>query len=311
MGRRVVIRRVVGSRDGRPLFTDLLGELVAFDENHATVRAEDGARTTVPRAEIAAAKPVPPRRVTTRQIVALERIAARGWPAVETAWLGDWLLRASEGWTNRANSVLPLGEPGMAVPDALERVHEWYAARDLAPRFAVPLPGFEGLDRELAARGWRPTHTVTVQTAALPAVSERAGARAELPAVTIAEQPDQEWLRIVADRKGSLPPVAVRVLAGAERPGFASVYESGRLLAIGRGVVDDDWLGLSLLEVLPSAQRRGLARHVVAALARWAAGHGARRAYLQLEDDNHAATALYAGLGFTTHHHYVNRAAAR
>ncbi|MGH3713448.1 MAG: GNAT family N-acetyltransferase [Micromonosporaceae bacterium] len=309
MGRRVVIRRVIGSRDGRPQFTDLLGELVAFDDTHATVRTADGAQTTVPREQIAAAKPVPPRRVTTRQVVALERVAARGWPAVETAWLGDWLLRAAGGWTNRANTVLPLGDPGMPVPDALDHVHEWYAARDLAPRCAVPLPGFEGVDRELAHRGWRQTHAVMVQTAPLSLVRELATAEAGLPAVTIADQPDPEWLEIVAGRKGSLPPVAVRVLTGADRPAFASVYDSGRLLAIGRGVVDDDWLGLSLLEVLPGARRRGLARHVVSALAEWAAGHGARRAYLQLEEDNPAATALYAGLGFTTHHRYLNRAA--
>jgi len=73
-------------------------------------------------------------------------------------------------------------------------------------------------------------------------------------------------------------------------------------------VVDDDWLGLSLIEVAPQAQRRGLARHVMAGLAGWAAGHGARRAYLQVEADNDAALALYATLGFTTHHRYVNLA---
>jgi len=303
LGRRVVIRRIIGLRDGRPQFTDLLGELVAVDEKQLTVRNATGDHL-VPRAEVAAAKPVPPRRATRREIAALERVAAKGWPAPDTAMLGDWLLRAAEGWTNRANSVLPLGDPGVPLPEALEHVHEWYAGRGMKPRFAVPLPGFDLLERELAGRGWRRTHTVLVQTGPLPSATPGA----DLPSVTVDERPGDDWLRIVAGRKGSLPPVAVRVLTGARTPGFASVHADGELVAIGRGVVDDDWLGLSLIEVAPQAQRRGLARHVMAGLAGWAAGHGARRAYLQVEADNDAALALYATLGFTTHHRYVNLA---
>src|SRR6266540_116543 len=249
LGRRVVIRRIIGLRDGRPQFTDLLGELVAVDEKQLTVRNATGDHL-VPRAEVAAARPVPPRRATRREIAALERVAAKGWPAPDTAMLGDWLLRAAEGWTNRANSVLPLGDPGVPLPEALEHVHEWYADRGMKPRFAVPLPGFDLLERELAGRGWRRTHTVLVQTGPLPSATPGA----------------------------DLPPVA------------------------------DDWLGLSLIEVAPQAQRRGLARHVMAGLAGWAAGHEARRAYLQVEADNDAALALYATLGFTTHHRYVNLA---
>jgi predicted GNAT family acetyltransferase len=41
------------------------------------------------------------------------------------------------------------------------------------------------------------------------------------------------------------------------------------------------------------------------ALAQWATTIGARRAFLQVEERNEAAVALYARLGFTTHHTYV------
>ena len=312
LGNRVVVRRVVGVRDGRPLFTDLLGELVALTDEQLTVRDAAGQSVTVSRREVAAAKRVPPRRVTRREIVALERVAAAGWPAPDTAWLGDWLLRAAYGWTNRGNSVLPLGDPGVPLPEALDRVREWYAARDLAPRFAVPLPAFADLDRELADRGWALTHTVLVQTAPLTALLDAAltGAAPNDPPVSLAGRPDADWLAVTVNRKGAIPPGAADVLSGARDPSFASLRdESGVLLATGRGVVDDGWLGLSLMEVAPHSRRQGLARRVVGALAGWARQRGARRAYLQVEADNQAAIQLYAGLGFTTHHTYVNRAA--
>jgi GNAT superfamily N-acetyltransferase len=304
----VVVRKIVGERDGRPVFSDVVGELVDFTDEHLTVRDEDGNNQQIPRILVAAAKPIPPRRAAYRDIVALERVAAAGWPAHETGRIGRWLLRAAEGWTSRANSVLPLGHPGVGLDRALDQVRAWYAARDLTPQFAVPLPAFRSLDRELTNRGWQPTHRVLVQTASLPELlTGLPGPDRDLPPITVTPKPGADWLRMVGDRKGGLPDGAARVLTGARLPGFASAYESGELLAIGRGVVDDGWLGLSLVEVVPGARRRGLARHVLAALARWGAEHRAERAYLQVEPDNAAALALYAGFGFSTHHSYLGR----
>ena len=60
VGHRVVVRRVVGVRDGRPLFTDVLGELTGYGESELTVEAKDGP-VTLPIDAIVAAKRIPPR----------------------------------------------------------------------------------------------------------------------------------------------------------------------------------------------------------------------------------------------------------
>ena len=88
----------------------------------------------------------------------LERLAAQGWPAVERATLGDWLLRASAGFTSRGNSVLPVGDPGLPLPLAIGEVERWYAARGLPARFTVidGLPEAEALAEALVGRGYLP-----------------------------------------------------------------------------------------------------------------------------------------------------------
>lgn len=70
----------------------------------------------------------------------LERVAAAHWRGTEEEWLGDWLLRAAGGFTGRANSALPLGDPGLPVDDALAVVTQWYRDRGLPPMIAVPVP---------------------------------------------------------------------------------------------------------------------------------------------------------------------------
>ena len=90
-------------------------------------------------------------------------MAAAHWRGTEEEWLGDWLLRAAEGFTGRANSVLPLGDPGMPLDEALAAVTEWYRARSLRPAMAVPTPldspgqplsPAEELDHRLSERTW-------------------------------------------------------------------------------------------------------------------------------------------------------------
>jgi hypothetical protein len=56
----VVVRRVVGIRDGRPIFTDILGELLSFGDTELTVDAKDGP-LAVPIGSIVAGKRIPPR----------------------------------------------------------------------------------------------------------------------------------------------------------------------------------------------------------------------------------------------------------
>ncbi|MFN8077965.1 MAG: GNAT family N-acetyltransferase [Kineosporiaceae bacterium] len=62
--------------------------------------------------------------------------------------------------------------------------------------------------------------------------------------------------------------------------------------------------GLPPVEVHPQHRRRGLARHLLRAIADWAVVAGARRAFLQTAAANAAAHRLYLSSGFTVHHRY-------
>jgi N-acetylglutamate synthase len=289
LGWRVVVRRRVGDR-----FTDLLGKLIELTESHLTVATARG-DVRVPLDEVHRAKRVP-------DPAGLERAACQAMPAADVAWLGEWQLRAAEGFTGRANSVLPLGSPGVPFAEAVETITAFYAARGLPPQFDVPLPLCRPVARALQAQGWEPTCRVLVQVLDLP---ELIAATPAGSGFTLAPTPSPEALEMIKGRRGELPGAASHVLCAVPTLSFAEYREGGPLLAMARGTVTERWLGLTFIETAAEARRRGLAREAVGALARWAAAQGGERAFLQVQDDNTAALALYASLGFTTSHCYV------
>ncbi|WP_169313923.1 GNAT family N-acetyltransferase [Stackebrandtia nassauensis] len=299
IGDRVVVRRAAGIIDGRQRYTDVLGELLD-DSGGYTVRRDDGEVVTIPAAEVAAAKAIPPKPTPFSAIIAVERGCADTWPAPEQEWLGDWLLRAGSGWTYRANSVLPLGEPGLDLDAALAKVTDWYTARALAPAFAVPVPLSRRLATALTRRGWRSDAPVEVMTAPLSALS---GEAAE---VTVTDKPGEEWFAMATGGYDRVPDAARAILGSGDDRGFAEIRRDGRLIACGRGAISGGLAVLSRIEVDTSVRRQGLGRQVMAGLAAWAGDRDADTACVQVVSTNGVALALYEKLGFTVHHRYVN-----
>lgn len=299
VGMRVTVRRAVG-RDagGRPQFSDIVGDLVELDSSTAVIERR-GSRVEVPLALIAAARPVPP---STADELAVEEVAAQNLNPAETYSLGGWLLRADSGFTRRANSVLPLRASGMSLPETLGRAHGWYARRGLPLLVQVPVESRRLLDAELGDRGWPAearTHLLTGRLDMLRAAPSVAP-------VVLAEQPDEAWLRMYRD--GSGRPEAARALITRHFHAiYASVRIDGSVVAVGRGAVNEGWLGIMAVEVAPEHRRQGLAAAVMAELWRWGGAAGAARSYLQVTTDNDPAIRLYEKLGYRVHHDYHYR----
>jgi N-acetylglutamate synthase len=283
--------------------TDVLGVLDALTDDSLQVRRDDGEVVTVDRAEVVAAKPVPPRPAPERiSAQALQLVCAAGWLAPLQERLGEWLLRAGGGFTGRANSVLPVGDPGVPLDAALQRVADFYARAGL-PTQAQVVVGSDIMD-QLLTRGWvsaRPDQVdALVQVA--PLTRRPGGVRTGRSEVQLTASPGDDWLRRYG-RSGEADPAVVKaLLRSGERVTFAQVGEPA--VAIGRAVVTGRWVGLSAVEVEPDQRRQGLGSEMVDALLAWGKAHGARSAYLQTLADNSAAVGLYARYGFRTHHSY-------
>ncbi len=272
------------------------------------ITRKSGSSVRIPESSLVAGKVVPAaparRRGPAASYEELARVAARAWRPVESERLGEWELRAAEGFTRRANSVLPLGDPGMPLDEALTAVTRWYGERGL-PAYVQTATGAEGtqemLCAELERRGWVREVTAELWIGGLAPVADQDASVEIVPTRNV----DAAWLARY-QRKG-VGEVALKVLGGGPSVWFASVpgaTAGAPPAAIGRCVVDGRWAGFAAVEVDPAQRRRGLATAVMVALARRALEEGASAAWLQVEEDNAAARGLYSGMGFAAHHAY-------
>jgi hypothetical protein len=134
----------------------------------------------------------------------LERAAARHWQAPDVEPLGEWQLRAAAGFTGRANSALPLGDPGRPLPAAITAVERWYRRRNLRPMIVLPqAAGPDHLKDHLTERAWLP------RSGPAFVMISAAGSLPASPAdVEFAPEPDAAFLGLYRYRGQDLPPTS-------------------------------------------------------------------------------------------------------
>lgn len=319
VGRRVSVRYRLpeGAEAGA---TDAVGVLLSRDDEALVVDSRNGP-VTVRTADVIAAKEVPPppsRPGPAHQRISaddLERLMSDAWPAVERAGLGSWVLRASSGFTGRACSVLPAGDPTLPLDRAIDYVEKWYAQRGQHPLVQVfGEPGFRVedvpagaafLDRGYAVGGGRADwERVLVMTAPSTAIPPLTG---DSVPVAADSRLTPEWLMTYGQQRSVVPGVSEAVLAGREGVLFLSVRDeaTGRLIGIARMAIDPGWAGIFAVWVDPAHRRQGIATTMTQAIAMVARDNNMPSVYLQVSAGNVDAVALYEGLGFTVHHEYT------
>jgi ribosomal protein S18 acetylase RimI-like enzyme len=253
--------------------------------------------------------------MTLERIRQIESLAADAWPAAEVEDLDGWRLRANDGATRRANSVLPNENRGrLSLDDKLQVVDAFYATRTLPVLFQIsPAALPSDLDVVLAQRGFVEEARTWVQTAELAMVLKRSRARRS-DTVFVSEHFNQTWFKTYYDTEavrekamGARLGIVRRIVAPA---GFAELKIDGNPVALGMGVLEQGWVGIFGMATRPEFRRRGAATAILHALAEWGQARGATGMYLQVMVDNSAAQALYAGIGFETLYAYHYRSAS-
>lgn len=243
--------------------------------------------------------------ITQHDLLAIERAAVGGWPALETEAIDGWLARFASGGSVRANTVAALDFHGPDPGAAIDRVIAFYRQRRAIPRFTITGVGAPpGLDAELDRRGWRRhgDHVTMAKDIEAPGPA---------PSLAIVEsaEPTSSWTGVyLQGQSEARRPIAMQIVASIPKPrAFFTVLRDGVAIASGLSVPDGTLASVQCMATTPDARRTGAASAVLRAIERHALAQGARRLYLQTDRGNLAAIALYQRTGFAIVGHYHTR----
>lgn len=233
----------------------------------------------------------------------LERAALTAVPAPRVAFDGPFVVRAFLGGTGRANATSSIDpSPDPALEPRIARIEARYRALGLVPRFrSTPLdpPGLEAL---LRARGYVEKDETVILAAPIARIA------AADPDVTVAAEPDDGWIGIIAttEYQTEARRAEKRETAGllAAAGGWFTLWQDGQgaasLSVVSYGAIG----GFFDLAVRPEFRRRGLAQRITRAGAAWAAAQGAKWLYAQVAATNAASRGMCGGLGMEEAYRY-------
>ena len=237
----------------------------------------------------------------SQRIIELEKLSDLTWPAQEIVEYGKWRLRISDGFSMRANSVLPIGEPPIDLASAVDEITHIYREKKLKPTFSIPLPIFDELDRYLEQHGWNIKIDANFLIRDIGAIEVSSDPQFS---IEILDYPSEEWLETNSDQ-----PLEKIMRRYPARYGAIKIGE--QIIAVGRIATLGSWSIVTRLFVNPSFRGKGVAKNLMNNLLSAAVSDGATKVALQVDNENGAALALYQSMGFTTHHKFVYRILAK
>lgn len=230
-------------------------------------------------------------------VEAIERATIAALSPEAVLEVGGWLVALGAGAARRSKSAVPLSHELAADSATLDAIEAAYAARGLTPGFRIcDAPGLQSVREALAVRGYRPEQPTLVK------VGETARMRAACDGVPaeVADAPDESWTAVFLgpgfDPADGASRISLLTRSGANR--FASVREAGAAVAVGVGSYAYGWASVHGMRTAADRRGQGLAARVLAGLARAAEDRGLSRVFLQVEEPNAPARALYRRTGF-------------
>jgi ribosomal protein S18 acetylase RimI-like enzyme len=242
--------------------------------------------------------------LTDHDIADLERatLDAVAPHAMET--LPGWLLPFDVSTIGRAKSAVPISHQ-LQDADILQAVADRYAVHGLSAAFRLAdAPALANLHRQLERMGYQPEQPTLVQIGSARRIQEafgQAGAQ-------VTTSPTAAWSDVYL--APGFDPVdgahRVKALSRSKHVVYASVADTQGPAAAGTGAFSHQWASIHGMRTALRCRGQGLAGKILASLAREAINRGLDRVFLQVQEDNLAAQALYQRAGFVTawRYHY-------
>lgn len=238
-------------------------------------------------------------------IMLYEELSMNAHPAMNTMVYDGWLMRFSNGFTNRANSISPICTGEVPLEEKIDHCENIYANQGLNTVYKLTALS-EELDPILAAKGYEivtPTYIMTKPLDKYQTLDKE---------VVIEHEISDEWqewsFKLHKIDNKVFQEVSRAIRKNIVVPKITVlIMADGKPIACGLAVIDRECVGLYDIVVHEQYRKQGYGFNLCVALLNEAKKLGAKDAYLQVVEENISARNLYSKLGYTFCYKYWYR----
>ena len=243
----------------------------------------------------------------------IESAARMAWPAIEEVELEGGTLRYASGVSRRSNALIPKVSGRFCPQQLISETERFYSAKGQDAVIKVLTAekansAFGKLDKlleEVKYQKQAPTAVLGLQLNQTPIL--------KLPKTGfhLVENTKDDWIdawqavRVFKPVRYDSHRQLLRRISGTVY--FLVMYDDQKPCATGMAVLNKKTLGIFGIATSKNYHGQGLASQIISELLRWGRLRGAGFAFLQVEERNLPALALYKKFGFTQQYSYWYR----
>ncbi|MCK0470540.1 GNAT family N-acetyltransferase [Halalkalibacter sp. APA_J-10(15)] len=238
----------------------------------------------------------------------IEELSMNALPALQTQLVDGWVVRFSDGYAKRANSIYPLYSSNDVIEEKIETMRKMYRRKKLKVIYKLTTNVFPNdLDRILEQKGYVLDGLTSVQLLSLNDVEVPTANKTVLYSTF-----DEKWFFYFCELNHvrGTDQVTLKKILKRIVPEVCYVIlfnDKNEPLTCGMGVLEGEYIGLFDIVTNEKYRNKGYAKQLIATILNWGKENGAEHAYLQVVLNNRPALNLYSKLGFKEVYRYWYR----
>jgi ribosomal protein S18 acetylase RimI-like enzyme len=237
----------------------------------------------------------------------IEELSMNAWPSLQTLVYDGWIIRMSNGYGNRANSINPIYPSGIKQEEKFKHCDELFTRHGLLTTYKLTdCEEHKAIDEKLENLDYQKIHETSIQVCKIPGT-----AKGNSGGIIVRDDFSPQWTESVIafnriEEKHT--PVFKKILGNVAVEKIVVHKEAGgRIIGCGYGAIERNYVGVFDIVVKEEFRGKGYGREIVEAVLSEAAKRGVTNTYLQVMLNNPAALHLYEKLGYKEIYRYWYR----
>lgn len=230
-----------------------------------------------------------------KEIVLFEEMSLNAHVALKVMHYDGWILKFSDGYTNRSNSVSMLYPSTIDLEDKIEYCEKVYAEQNLPCVFKLT-DGDEKILNILTERGYKEVTPTDIMI--------RSADDLIIPDcdITFYKKPAEEWLTKFYELEGVGEKHQTTYRRMLDKvcldTTYVAIKNQGKIVAVASSAMERGYMIIQNVVVHPDYRRKGYGKMLCTSLISKGKSEGASTVWLQVVQSNEGAYKLYEGLGF-------------